>query len=70
LKLKAITAFVTYFKSENALKNIDTFSNSKLVDQVYLITDKTIKPSEKFDVLNSKYPFSSEAMEMILHHAA
>ena len=70
MKLKAITAFVPYFKSENALKNIDTFSNSELVDKVYLITDKTIKPSEKFDVLNSKYPFSSEAMEMILHHAA
>jgi len=70
LKLKAITAFVPHFKSENALKNIDTFSNSELVDKVYLITDKIIKPSEKFNVLNSKYPFSSEAMEMILHNAA
>lgn len=70
MKLKTITACVPYFKSENALKNIDTFSNSELVDKVYLITDKTIKPSESFDVLNSKYPFSSEAMEMILHNTA
>jgi len=69
LERKKITVFIPYFKSENALKNIDTFSKSKLIEKIYLISDKTIKPTEKYDVLNSNYPFSSEVMKMISHNA-
>lgn len=68
VKRNKISAFVPYLKSENALKNVDAISKSGLINKIYLISDKEIGSSEKFDVLHSKFPFSSDVMEMISHN--